>query len=380
MPGDRIVQINGQPIRTYGQLQDFLVAHADDDLTVTVARSKEAGGKEGKPEETENVQVTVPKSPMKQFGLIMAMGPIAAIQTGSPAAKAGIQPGDLLKTIDGKPVADPMRLPRRTSQAGRDRGHAGPGTRRKTAPGESQTVLPPCYAPSETPDSPVAISELGVAYYVSIRLPRSSRTVPLPKAGLQAGDRITKAKIMPPSAEQLAELRKKYHDDDLDQSEVTLPFADDERNWPYLLVILQNRLPGTTVEFTWQRGDKEMTGKATPVPAKDWFDSQRGWNLEPMMFVEKASSFAEAWRWGWQETVDATLLVYRSLHSVVGTKQISVRNLSGPLGIVRVALMQARAGVRQSLDLPHPAQRQPGRDQLPADPRAGRRTHGVVAL
>ena len=92
LPGDRIVQIDGQPIGSYGQLQDFLVAHADEDLTVTVARSKEAGGKEAKPEDTEKVQITVPKSPMKQFGLTMEMGPIAAVQTDSPAAEAGIKP------------------------------------------------------------------------------------------------------------------------------------------------------------------------------------------------------------------------------------------------------------------------------------------------
>ena len=48
---------------------------------------------------------------MKQFGLVMEMGPIAAVQADSPAAKAGIQAGDLLKTVDGKPVADPMKLP-----------------------------------------------------------------------------------------------------------------------------------------------------------------------------------------------------------------------------------------------------------------------------
>ena len=70
------------------------------------------------------------------------------------------------------------------------------------------------------------------------------------------------------------------------------------------------------------------------MPAKDWFDSQRGWILEPMMFVQKAGSFSEALRLGTQETADATLLVYRSLHSVVGTKQISVRNFSGPWGII----------------------------------------------
>ena len=56
-----------------------------------VARSKGASGKEAKPEDTEKVQVTVPTSPMQQFGLIMSMGTISAVQAHSPAAKAGIQ-------------------------------------------------------------------------------------------------------------------------------------------------------------------------------------------------------------------------------------------------------------------------------------------------
>jgi len=99
------------------------------------------------------------------------------------------------------------------------------------------------------------------------------------------------------------------------------------------------------VEFTWQRGGKETTGKpAAPALAQDWFDSQRGWILEPRMFVQPVGSFSEAVRLGARETFNATLLVYRSLHSVVGTNQISIRNFSGPWGIIKMALMQARMG------------------------------------
>ena len=141
MPGDRIVQIGDQPIGSYGQLQDYLVAHADEDLTVTVARCKEAGGKEAKAEDAEQVQITVPKSPMKQFGLVMEMGPIAAVQTHSPAAKAGIQAGDLLKTVDGKPVADPMRLPDELHKRAGAEVVLGLERGGKPIRGESQAVL-----------------------------------------------------------------------------------------------------------------------------------------------------------------------------------------------------------------------------------------------
>jgi len=345
MPGDRIVQIGDQRIGSYGQLQDYLVAHADEDLTVTVARSKETNSKTVKLEDMEKVQVTVPKSPMKQFGLIMEMGPIATVQLDSPAAKAGIQAGDLLKTIDDKPIADPMKLPDELhKRAGME---VTLGLERAGKPIKVTVKLSttPRYSPSLMPDGPVAISELGIAYRVWETIAQVESGSPAAEAGLQAGDRITKAKIIPPSAEQLAELRKKYNHEDLGQSEATLDFKVNESNWPYFLLNLQSGLPGTTVEFAWQRGDNPMTATATPGAAKDWFDSQRGWNLEPMIFVQKADSLSEALRLGTQETADATLLVYRSLHSVVGTKQISVRNFGGPWTIIRVALMQARQGM-----------------------------------
>ncbi len=97
--------------------------------------------------------------------------------------------------------------------------------------------------------------------------------------------------------------------------------------------------------MTWHRGEEDISRTLTPVPAKDWFNSQRGWNLEPMSFVQKAGSFSDALRWGGQETVDAAFVVYRTLHSVVATQKISVRNFSGPWGIIQYLLMAARQGL-----------------------------------
>ena len=56
----------------------------------------------------------VAANPMRHVGLVMKMGPIAAIQADSPAAAAGILPGDVIRKVDGRPVADPMTLPDRT--------------------------------------------------------------------------------------------------------------------------------------------------------------------------------------------------------------------------------------------------------------------------
>ena len=147
------------------------------------------------------------------------------------------------------------------------------------------------------PDSPVAISELGAAYYVLNTVAARRAGQSCRRSRPEGGDRITKAKLITAVPEQLAELCKKYHDDDIDQNEVTLPLRTTSAIGRFFMLESARLLPGTTVEFTWQRGEEEMTGKLTPVPAKDWFNSQRGWNLEPMMFVQKAGSFSEAVRW-----------------------------------------------------------------------------------
>jgi regulator of sigma E protease len=344
MHGDRIVKVDGKPLETNGQLQDFLLTHSDKPLQFTVAREKADEGHKDEVAKTEEVVITVPTNPMDHFGMTMSMGTIAAIQADSPAAAAGIEPGDILKTLNGKPIGDPLRLPDEFRKlAGTE---VSLGLDRKGKPLELKVKLSATSrnAPSETPDSPVALSELGAAYYVSNTVASVEPDGPAAKAKLQSGDRLTGVRIVPPSEEQLKELRKKYHDEDLAGNEVKLPFGDDERNWPCFMSIMQGALPGTTVEFTWQRDGKEMTGTATPVAAKEWFNPDRGWILAPMTRMVKAKSLVEAVQMGTRETLESTMFVYRLLHSV-GTNKVSVRMFSGPWGIIKAAMRYARNGL-----------------------------------
>ncbi len=344
MRGDRLIKVDGKPLEASGQFQNLLLTCADKPLQITVARETVHDGKKDAATKTEEVVITVPANPMDQFGMTMEIGPVAAIQADSPAAAAGLQPGDLLKTVNGKPVGDPLKLPDEIRKlAGTE---VRLGLERNGKPLELKVTLSstPRNAPSETPDSPVALSELGAAYFVSNTVAAIEPGGPAAKAKLQSGDRMTGVKIIPPSDDQLKELRKKYHDDDLSGNEVNLPFADNERNWPCFTMIMQGALPGTTVEFTWQRDGKEMTGTATPVPSKDWFNPERGWILAPMTKTVKADNVGEAVRMGARETIDSTMFVYRLLHSV-GTGKVSPRMVSGPVGIVGAALMYARNGL-----------------------------------
>jgi regulator of sigma E protease len=344
MHGDRIVKVDGKPLEKIGQLQDYLLSHSDKPLEITVAREKADESKKDEAGKTEEVVITIPANPMDEFGMTMSMGPIAAVQADSPAAVAGIQPGDLLKTLNGKPISDPMKLPDEIRKlAGTE---VRIGLERNGKPLELKLKLSATSrsAPSETLDSPVALSELGAAYFVSNIVAGVEPDGPAAKAKMQAGDRLTGAKVIPPSADQLKDLRTKYHNDDLAGNELDLAFGGDERNWPCFVAIMQGALPGTTVQFTWQRDDKTMSGTVTPVAAKDWFNPERGWILAPMTKFVKADSLGEAVRMGTRETLDSTMFIYRLLHSV-GTNKVSLRMFSGPWGILKAAMMYARNGL-----------------------------------
>ena len=73
-------------------------------------------------------------------------------------------------------------------------------------------------------------------------------------------------------------------------------------------------------------------------------------------------------RLGGRETLDDLTIVFRTVRQL-GTNQVSPRNLGGPWTIIQMAMQHADQGTAKLLAVPHLAQRQSGRDQLPAHSR-----------
>lgn len=342
--GDKIVKVDDQPVESYAQLHRYLASHSDKPLRVTVERS-EMDAAHGDLA-SRQVAIHVARNPMRQFGLIMEMGGISAIQDGSPAAKAGIQPGDVLRTIDGQPTGDPITLPDRlrgkANQAvtlGIQRG-SGPKIVeiRLTLRSTDQYTVP------AVPNSPVAVPELGIAYKVLGTVRAVEPDSLAAEAGIQLGDVIREAKILPPDKDTLEELREKYNQLDLEQREETVTLDEEHANWPFLLYAIQTSLPGTTVEFRCLRGDEKVVALVEPVESTDWFNPNRGWLFEPRTFIQIAGSLGEAVRRGARETGNAALVVYRTLHKI-GNGDVSPRNLGGPIAIFRFAQHEAAQGM-----------------------------------
>jgi regulator of sigma E protease len=330
---DEIVRIDDVPISNYGQINRELARKADEKITVVVRRAIVDG--HGKPTgKTEEIPITVDRSPMRQMGLVMKMDEVVAIQAGSPAVAAGIEPGDVII----KPAGDPMKL---EDELLHSAGKTIDVTLKRKGEKSPRTVQakvrePIEYSPPEVIDSPVGVSALGVAYHILNEVDRVIEGSPAAKAGMRPGDRITKFTLIPPDPAELEKL-------EVEQKEVSVDLTDTKFSWPSLISALQEVAPGTTVELTFFRQKKEQKAKLDVADATDWFNPDRGFLFEPMTFEPKMESIGDAFALGGKETLDNLTIVFRSVKAL-GTNRVSPRNLLGPWGLIKMALFKADQG------------------------------------
>ncbi|MBU4270759.1 MAG: site-2 protease family protein [Planctomycetes bacterium] len=336
--GDKIVQIDDTPIDNFAQIAVELARKVDVPIKVTVQRA--VVGTNGKPTgKTERVTTVVPPNPMWDLGLVMKLGNVAAVQADSPAAGAGIVPGDKIQDPAGDPMLLPDWLRRRAGET------VDLTVQRKGA--EEQIAVPvrlrrPMdYSPPAS-NSPVSSSALGIAYLVLNRVDRVIEGSPAAKAGLRPGDLITYAELLPPDDETLEKLKLEG------QATEEVEFDEKKRNWPWLISLLQQLAPGTKVKLTFLRQGDEKTVDLTPVESEDWFNQERGFRFELMSFDRKAESLGDAFALGGQETLDSLTIVFRSVKAI-STNRVSPRGLAGPVTIVKIILLKADEGTAKLL-------------------------------
>src|SRR5262249_24349691 len=113
--GDTIVQINDMTIGTYRDADAALARYTDEPIRVTVRRTplpSSARRNDGKQQENpaETVSIAVEPTARRDFGLVMPLGSITAIQRDSPAEKSGLHVGDRILSINNQPVGNPLTL------------------------------------------------------------------------------------------------------------------------------------------------------------------------------------------------------------------------------------------------------------------------------
>jgi len=377
--GDRIVAINGQPIDNFAQVHRHLATEPDQTLTFTIERAKgETGdaagepaksrrqseergargeGREGAtadssssagphpnplpegegteggslPEGEGTREITVAPRRMKHLGLIMQMGPITAIERGSPAERAGIEPNDTIVAIDGRSVGNPLSLPDRLrNSAGEE---ATLTLLRDDKTRDVTVTLRPTttFALPRMPKDPVTVPALGVAYWVESEItaitPGSPADEPAMRNVLKPGMTVTGIRLLPP--EDLTEEQQTLGYGE----ESSADFSQGRDGWAGAFYGLQETLPGTRVEVTVADGEKVTL---EPAEADGWFHPERGLMYQPPYFIRSADGFGDALALGWDETVGSVMQVYVFIQKLF-SQDISARMLGGPITIAQAA-------------------------------------------
>jgi regulator of sigma E protease len=343
--GDTIVRVGDTVINNYRELAAAIAKNPDRDLVVQIERplktanTKAASRGDEKAPAVEELSFEIPAQPFRHFGLVTEIGPITAIQKGSPAEAAGVKRGDRIVQVDGKPIADgenqgnwtPMTLPEYLQRAAANQREVEFAIQR-AKDGNTDEVLTirmkpvePIVVPSEIPlGAPIAADAVGIAYNVRNEVHAVLPNGPAADADIVAGDRLVSAKVhLPPDKDGNVQKAE----------EIKL---DDEQNWPAIVDAVQFAPAGTEVELQLARGDnaEPITVKLSPQPVDGVFDARRGFLFEPIFRERVATSFAEQVQYGWEETVDALTMVFRFLQKLGG--QVPFKMLGGP-GTIAVA-------------------------------------------
>jgi regulator of sigma E protease len=319
---------------------------------------------EGEPVRTELLRFEVPVQQMQNFGLVMQMGPVTVVQDNSPAAKAGIRPGDKIVAVDNRPTSpqatstasadgaeseagapiDPVVLPEYLTQAaleGREveftlwRG-ANAKTEGKELKLRLTPEVPTTIAPGVPPGAPVASNAVGVAYSLENKVLAVEPGSTAAEAGVAAGDQLVSAKIVYPKDKKSGEA-----------PEPDVVELGENSSWPAVVDAAQFARAGTYVEVQLKRsGSKDPITVKLVAKDTDVLIAQRGLEFQPIFRTRRAESFAEAVRLGFDETTDSLLMVFRFLQKLGG--QVPLKMLGGP-GTIAVAAGDAASQGLSSL-------------------------------
>jgi regulator of sigma E protease len=335
--GDRIVAVGDVPVADYVQLARELARHVDKDLTLRVERAKPNSS-----ESPQTLTVTIPANPVRDLGVRLAMGPIAAIQRGSPAEQAGLQVGDRIAKINHQPVADPLVLPDLLRRmAGQEvalevERHGSPVTFQVTPREPSMLHL------GAGRERPIAVEALGVAYTIENRVVAVEPGSPAAAAGLAAGDLLETAEFVPATTE---DSRREL---EIFRKPEPIELGASRPNWPLVQERIRLSLPDTKVKLTYRRADRLHAAELRPVVAAGWFHADRGLQLAMMEEVHQVGDWGSALSLGLRETWESMRQVYFFLFKLL-TGGLSPMNLGGPGSIATMAGMEASEGTARLL-------------------------------
>lgn len=334
--GDQLLKVGETEVSSFAQFQDLLAARNGAATTVSVKRANGA-----------TAEVAVDSNYFRTIGIRLDAAPISAIQSGSPAAAAGLVIGDKFAKVNGKNIGteiDPLRLPDEFAQlAGQSVeivvSRQNPKGGRMDVP---VTVVPEARPgwldPPEGEGEPISIPAIGVAFHVIPVVLHVEPEGPAAQAGVPVQAKIQSVEFIKPDEVPTEKNPPKIvtlHDE---------KNPEKANNWGYIFAALQH-LPGYQLKLTIRENDQTEPKVVTVTPREDksWPSPQLGLKMQIQLQQEKGATFSDACTMGVHRAWNTVLNIYLTLKSLV-TGRLSHKELHGPLGIAQAAYESARMG------------------------------------
>jgi regulator of sigma E protease len=339
-----------RPVTSAFDLARLLDTYRDRPVVIETAPVASDSAKSKSPSVPALLRFTLPPVQVLDFGFRMTMGPITAVQPGSPAAKAGLQAGDRIVGVEGIEAIDPLRLPDQLARmAGKPvtlqvaRSEAGkpeqvlslavvPGDQTAwSQPTQFHLSAAEVYPPNEP--TPLDVPALGLAYRVPPQIAAVEPGSPAAAAGIEPGDLLHQVTLTPALGPD--------RPGDKPVEPITYSLDTKSGSWASLFAAIQT-LPRHEVAIKTARA--RQAARMTPVPVPGWYFPARGLVLRIDNAPLAPMPLGLALSRGLDETRSTMGEIYAMLRSLF-SGDISFKAVAGPLGIVSVASASARAGL-----------------------------------
>ncbi|MBQ1455852.1 MAG: site-2 protease family protein [Thermoguttaceae bacterium] len=344
-PGDLLISMNGTPIETPADYELCARRFLDEPIDYIFVPTD----KNGQRIEGENKSVTLYPSTFCESGIRLTMGEIAAIQSGSPAEKAGLRPrcddgqglvsaGDIILAVNGVSVTDPLALPIDLFRLSRDNASVVLTVQRD---GESIDVPVTLasqagYTGIRSHRGELACDALGVSYYVEPVISGTDARVTIPDAAKPIGAAVRKISVVTLSR-------------DGQRKHLTLDTADlsEDQCRAEVLDLFTQRLAlldsSAQIAVTAvQKDGTEVVLTTTPQPSAALHRIDRGLIFGVDTRQARAQSLCSALDYGWSRTVESMGLVFQVLKNV--GRNVSAKAFGGPGMIVSAAWTATSSG------------------------------------
>jgi len=332
-PGDTITAVDGVSVSTYAELIASLSNKVAMPVSVSVQR------------QNKSLPISVPSQPRRETGLVMVPGPIVSVQADSPASEVGLKAGDKIVSIDGESLGNPLtidnRLRKRSGEVvllGVLRTDAVHNASGELVP-EMIEITPrdvTWIEQARWPQSPVAVSSLGIAFNVGSEVAKVVPDSPAARAGIQDGEFVTRARFA-----------KK--DEPIDENDPGVELSEESQSWPFVMAMIQQSPKDTRLQLTVKSSDGLARDvELNPVDSTVDFIVDRGLVFRPVYRLVKAGSIGAALTKGLSKTGEDLSMVYRFLQKIT-SNQISPRLLGGPIEIAKQAGKSAEEGLGRLL-------------------------------